>query len=384
MAAGSWGGTGMSGDRPSAPDAYTRIVLGFATPTVLAADQTGVKLTPVENGPNIVRLDQNMPKFQYFLLEDRQRIGYDQSVPGAGLLIYHVDENMPNEDDPDHYLVDLEQSDGRRDLNRRAQARGDGTDPYPTTYNNAFTPVTTPNSLGYGASFSSIWIKNIARAASSTVSFDVEIIPPAVDGTACQEGSTCASGHCVDGVCCESACVGTCKACTVAKGSSADGTCTGLSDLPCNDGTSCTDGDVCEEGVCRGKVRTCPETECQREAACEPRVGACVPLPKADGISCNDTNPCTVHDSCHTGVCTGEKIACPVAECQQSAACDPRSGACVGVPVPDGTACSRGACSSGECLNRCGCSSIEGSAVPLAALASLLVGLRRRGQRGRH
>ena|GEM_PF-3032678 len=37
------------------------------------------------------------------------------------------------------------------------------------------------------------------------------------NGDACSDGATCASGHCVDGVCCESACDGVCEACDVAE-----------------------------------------------------------------------------------------------------------------------------------------------------------------------
>ena len=45
-------------------------------------------------------------------------------------------------------------------------------------------------------------------------------------GALCSSGSECLSGNCVDGVCCNTACAGTCQACTaVKKGSGADGTC---------------------------------------------------------------------------------------------------------------------------------------------------------------
>jgi hypothetical protein len=36
-------------------------------------------------------------------------------------------------------------------------------------------------------------------------------------GTPCDTSTACASGHCVDGVCCETACDGTCQACSVEK-----------------------------------------------------------------------------------------------------------------------------------------------------------------------
>src|SRR6185436_10909765 len=46
------------------------------------------------------------------------------------------------------------------------------------------------------------------------------------NGQACVDGDECASGHCVDGMCCDQACDGTCEACDAAsKGSGPDGTC---------------------------------------------------------------------------------------------------------------------------------------------------------------
>ena len=37
------------------------------------------------------------------------------------------------------------------------------------------------------------------------------------NGAACQVGSECASTFCADGVCCESACSGTCESCALAE-----------------------------------------------------------------------------------------------------------------------------------------------------------------------
>src|SRR5260370_18109945 len=42
-------------------------------------------------------------------------------------------------------------------------------------------------------------------------------------GTACHGGTECSSGHCTDGVCCESACSGTCETCNLNAASA--GTC---------------------------------------------------------------------------------------------------------------------------------------------------------------
>jgi hypothetical protein len=43
-------------------------------------------------------------------------------------------------------------------------------------------------------------------------------VGPGTNGAACQLGTECGSGFCADGVCCESACSGTCEACNIDKG----------------------------------------------------------------------------------------------------------------------------------------------------------------------
>jgi hypothetical protein len=54
---------------------------------------------------------------------------------------------------------------------------------------------------------------------------------PELNGYFCATGETCASGYCVDGVCCDHPCDDTCEACTAAlKGEGADGLCGALAD----------------------------------------------------------------------------------------------------------------------------------------------------------
>jgi hypothetical protein len=72
-------------------------------------------------------------------------------------------------------------------------------------------------------------------------------------GSACTQGAECASGFCADNVCCDAACAGgPCDACSVATGASADGTCTLLSAISCDDGDACSSGDGCFGGACVG------------------------------------------------------------------------------------------------------------------------------------
>jgi hypothetical protein len=80
------------------------------------------------------------------------------------------------------------------------------------------------------------------------------IVEPGPDGTGCGADGDCTGGHCVDQVCCESACAGACQACSAAKTGGADGVCGAVADgtdpdADCNDGLACT-MDACVSGAC--------------------------------------------------------------------------------------------------------------------------------------
>jgi hypothetical protein len=101
---------------------------------------------------------------EYFLLENRQQAGYDADLPGAGLLIWHVDESKESNEDENHYLVALVQSDGSRDLENNVN-RGDGGDPYPGWMSNQdFTATSTPASTGYSGQDSLVSVTGITDA----------------------------------------------------------------------------------------------------------------------------------------------------------------------------------------------------------------------------
>ncbi|MGB9857502.1 MAG: M6 family metalloprotease domain-containing protein [Dictyoglomaceae bacterium] len=178
MAGGSWNGplspSGYSiGGSPSHFDAWCKIQLGWVTPIVPSDDLTNVTIPPVEQNPQVYMLwtDGVIGK-QYFLLENRQKIGFDSYLRGEGLLIYHVDENMrehqndyewyPELDPSKHYLVALEQADGLWELEKR-KSSGDAKDPYPgSTNNTTFDENSTPNSKAYGEIATTVAVRNIA------------------------------------------------------------------------------------------------------------------------------------------------------------------------------------------------------------------------------
>jgi hypothetical protein len=152
----------------------------------------------------------------------------------------------------------------------------------------------------------------------------VAIRPALAEGSACADGSTCLSGFCTDGVCCQSACAGgdsDCQACSAALTGGADGTClplsaavapmvvcraassggcdveercaSGASECPSDafaaGGTTCrASGPLgCDPAeVCSGLSDTCPpDAVAPADTACRPSAGACDPSERCDGLS---------------------------------------------------------------------------------------------------
>ncbi|MFO0714882.1 MAG: hypothetical protein U0353_33890 [Sandaracinus sp.] len=188
-------------------------------------------------------------------------------------------------------------------------------------------------------------------------------------GEACSDDAACGSGHCVDGVCCDTICGGgattDCVACSLARGAASDGTCgtvTGTSTVcrpaagGCDrpercDGVSDTcpadeleaAGFVCRESVgvcdpeesCDGEGPVCPAndvmpdgTECSNGLACDGMTdhcaaGACAGTLPTD---CDDHDPCTADGCADSGGCTHT----PIAGCGDAGPAGPDAG-----PSPD-------------------------------------------------
>jgi immune inhibitor A len=160
MAAGSWNG---GGDRPAHPSAWCKLQSAWVAPVDIFNAAQSVRIQPYESNNLVYRLPVGrVGGSEYFLLSNRQRIGFDDQLPGSGLIIEHCDDTRTNNTDETHYLVDVEQGDGRRDLNLNANA-GDTSDPFPSFGNAEFTANSRPNSLAYDGSDPQISVTAITR-----------------------------------------------------------------------------------------------------------------------------------------------------------------------------------------------------------------------------
>ena len=171
-------------------------------------------------------------------------------------------------------------------------------------------------------------------------------------GTSCSDGEPCngqeacdGAGSCVaadngEGAACDdgSACTGpdTC----------ASGACSGGS-VDCDDGNQCTD-DYCDEpGGCVHDTVSCDDGNVCTDDSCDPSNGCA----NTENVrKCDDGDLCTANDACFERSCAGAALECLGDGCQEAGACDPATGLCVmGAVQPDGTACNdTNACTIGD------------------------------------
>jgi immune inhibitor A len=153
MASGSWGGDGQSPERPSHMCAWAKKYLGWLTPTPVSGQVNG-QLPDVERSAFAYELP--ISSTQYYLVTNRQKRGFDVNLPGPGLLIWRVNETVLNSGmanntvnaDENNQGVELQEADGRFDLDNEVN-RGDAGDPFPGTSNKRkFDNSTTPSSMG--------------------------------------------------------------------------------------------------------------------------------------------------------------------------------------------------------------------------------------------
>ena len=103
-------------------------------------------------------------------------------------------------------------------------------------------------------------------------------------------------------------------------GNRTDGDCCSSTCQPEPSGDACDDGDLCTQtdacdgaGACVGADPVvCAagggDDDCGGAGTCDPATGACVGGPAPDGTACDDGDPCTVDDACVAGACAAGEL----------------------------------------------------------------------------
>lgn len=172
-----------NGCRPPYYTAYERNALGW------------IDLTPMESGtsvelPSIVEnqayIIPCLRETEFFLFENRQKTGWDTSVPGHGMLVWHVDydsdvfyRNNVNNDE-DHQYVDIIEASG---VANSSSTTAQSKYTFPGSLGNrhrSITPTTEPNLQPWVGPTISTEITNIYET-NGLITFDVDGGDPGLD-----------------------------------------------------------------------------------------------------------------------------------------------------------------------------------------------------------
>ena len=172
MAGGSWNNDGLT---PAHPSAWCKCNQDWTSVIIPTSNQTQLSIADVKTGFKVFKLwKYGVPEKEYFLVENRQKTKFDKYLPGAGLLVWHIDDNLSENSDETHYKVALMQADGLKQLESAAN-QGDAGDTFPGSANNkSITKSTTPNTRSYGDVDTLVSLKNIS-ASAATMSADVAV-----------------------------------------------------------------------------------------------------------------------------------------------------------------------------------------------------------------
>ncbi|OOM72735.1 F5/8 type C domain protein [Clostridium puniceum] len=154
---------------PTPPDPYCRdIISGWNTPISMNSYGDGTTFTAVADGTG----HQYSYKWsgknsnEYFLIENIQKTGRYADLSSEGLAIWHIDEKGDNSKNSmtanSHYLLSLEQADGKFDLEHNKNYYDNG-DLFRAGYKDSFGDSTTPNSKWWNGTSSSLKISQISK-----------------------------------------------------------------------------------------------------------------------------------------------------------------------------------------------------------------------------
>ena len=176
------------GYRPAGYTSYERWVAGWKEPIELNYTQNITNMAALQdNGSKTYIIYNKGHRDEYYLLENRQKTKWDTNLPGAGLLILHVDydatvwaNNQPN-DTPSRQRMTWIAADNQYQYTTYQGTKyyteaGAANDPFPYGSVNAFNKNTTPaakfnNKNADNTYYLDSSVENITQNSDGTISF---------------------------------------------------------------------------------------------------------------------------------------------------------------------------------------------------------------------
>lgn len=146
MCQGTYNGAGLI---PAGYTSYEKMFCGWLEPTVLTGEVDVEGMKALSDGGEAYIIYNQANSNEYYLLENRQKKGWDAALPGSGLLILHVDYNRDAwrnntiNATPSHQRLTIFPADNA------ASYSNESTDPYPYRNRNSLTNTSIPAATLY-------------------------------------------------------------------------------------------------------------------------------------------------------------------------------------------------------------------------------------------
>lgn len=151
-----------SGRTPSPVCAYLRDLVGWCNNEIILNTSPNIQAVHGDYD-TVLKFNTGAPN-EYFIVENRAKIGLDQHLPSSGLAIYHCDTLGSNEFQQGtgqrHYQCALLQADGNTDLEHNVN-QGDGTDLFSAVAGVALSNATSPSTRLWSGADSGLVISNV-------------------------------------------------------------------------------------------------------------------------------------------------------------------------------------------------------------------------------
>ncbi|MBR4929953.1 MAG: M6 family metalloprotease domain-containing protein, partial [Bacteroidaceae bacterium] len=154
---GAWdimcsGSYNVNGNIPAGYTAYERWVSGWLEPVEITSATEVKNMKPLTEEPQAYILYNDGDRNEFYILENRQKEGFDAGLPGHGLMVMHIDydksawESNSTNDNPNHQRITYVPADGKMTSN------GDAGDPFPGKNGiHNLTDFTSPAATVYNA-----------------------------------------------------------------------------------------------------------------------------------------------------------------------------------------------------------------------------------------
>ena len=184
MSTGAYGTNGGTPERPSHLDAWSMLFLGWTT-SIRPAEDALLTLPPIEEtGPVVQFWFQGESNPEHFLIENRQRLEFDQYLPSPGLLVYHVDDAAIGQRLTANRVnvgltpgIQVVEADGGYAMANGGN-RGDPGDPFPgVTGRTTLNDETSPSTRTFSDAHTNIGLSGITTVGTS-MQFQIQVRAP--------------------------------------------------------------------------------------------------------------------------------------------------------------------------------------------------------------